>query len=141
YRGPSVLALRGADRPGHDQPGYRPGARGHSRLARPPLEVIYPVVYFDALMVKMTEDRSVKTRACYLAVGVTLEGEREILGLWWQDKEGAKFWLAVLNDLHQRGVQDILIACVDGLTGFPEAISAVYPETWVQTCIVHMIRS
>jgi transposase-like protein len=106
-----------------------------------PLEAIYPVVYFDALMVKMTEDRSVKTRACYLAVGVTLEGEREILGLWWQDKEGAKFWLAVLNDLHQRGVADILIACVDGLTGFPEAIAAVYPETWVQTCIVHMIRS
>lgn len=106
-----------------------------------PLEAIYPVVYFDALMVKMTEDRSVKTRACYLAVGVTLEGEREILGLWWQDKEGAKFWLAVLNDLHHRGVGDILIACVDGLTGFPEAIAAVYPETWVQTCIVHMIRS
>jgi putative transposase len=106
-----------------------------------PLEQMYPIVYFDALMVKMTEDRSVKTRACYLAVGVTLEGEREILGLWWQDKEGAKFWLAVLNDLHQRGVSDILIACVDGLTGFPEAIAAVYPETWVQTCIVHMIRS
>lgn len=106
-----------------------------------PLEALYPIVYFDALMVKMTEDRSVKTRACYLAVGVTLEGEREILGLWWQDKEGAKFWLAVLNDLHQRGVGDILIACVDGLAGFPEAIAAVYPETWVQTCIVHMIRS
>ncbi len=106
-----------------------------------PLEAVYPIVYFDALMVKMTEDRSVKTRACYLAVGVTLEGEREILGLWWQEKEGAKFWLAVLNDLHQRGVEDILIACVDGLTGFPEAIAAVYPETWVQTCIVHMIRS
>jgi transposase-like protein len=106
-----------------------------------PLEAIYPIVYFDALMVKMTEDRSVKTRACYLAVGVTLEGEREILGLWWQDKEGAKFWLAVLNDLHQRGVKDILIACVDGLTGFPEAIAAVYPEAWIQTCIVHMIRS
>jgi putative transposase len=105
-----------------------------------PLEAIYPIVYFDALMVKMTEDRSVKTRACYLALGVTLEGERELLGLWWQDKEGAKFWLAVLNDLHHRGVGDILIACVDGLTGFPEAIAAVYPETWVQTCIVHMIR-
>jgi putative transposase len=106
-----------------------------------PLDAIYPIVYFDCLMVKMTEDRSVRTRACYLAVGVTLEGEREILGLWWQDKEGAKFWLAVLNDLHQRGVADILIACVDGLSGFPEAIAAVYPETWVQTCIVHMIRS
>jgi putative transposase len=106
-----------------------------------PLEALYPIVYFDALMVKMTEDRSVKTRACYLAVGVNLDGEREILGLWWQEREGAKFWLAVLNDLHQRGVADILIACVDGLSGFPEAIAAVYPETWVQTCIVHMIRS
>jgi putative transposase len=106
-----------------------------------PLDAIFPIVYFDALMVKMTEDRSVKTRACYLAVGVNLEGEREILGLWWQDKEGAKFWLAVLNDLHQRGVNDILIACVDGLTGFPDAIAAVYPDTWIQTCIVHMIRS
>jgi len=106
-----------------------------------PLEALYPIVYFDALMVKMTEDRSVKTRACYLAVGVTLEGEREILGLWWQDTEGAKFWLAVLNDLHQRGVADVLIACVDGLSGFPEAIGAVFPLAWVQTCIVHMIRS
>ncbi len=92
-------------------------------------------------MVKMTEDRSVKSRACYLAVGVTLEGEREILGLWWQDSEGAKFWLAVLNDLHQRGVGDVLIACVDGLAGFPEAIAAVFPQAWVQTCIVHMIRA
>ncbi len=71
----------------------------------------------------------------------TLEGEREILGLWWQDTEGAKFWLAVLNDLHQRGVGDVLIACVDGLTGFPEAIAAVFPQAWVQTCIVHMIRA
>jgi putative transposase len=106
-----------------------------------PLEALYPIVYFDALMVKVTEDRSVKTRACYLAVGVTLEGEREILGLWWQETEGAKFWLAVLNDLNQRGVKDILIACVDGLAGFPEAIAAVFPQTWVQTCIVHMIRS
>jgi len=106
-----------------------------------PLDALYPIVYFDAIMVKVTEDRSVKTRACYLAVGVSLEGEREILGLWWQETEGAKFWLAVLNDLHQRAVKDILIACVDGLAGFPEAIAAVYPQTWVQTCIVHMIRS
>lgn len=106
-----------------------------------PLEAIYPIVYLDCLMVKMTEDRSVTARACYLAVGVTLDGQRDILGLWWQDKEGAKFWLAVLNDLHQRGVADILIACVDGLAGFPEAITAIYPQTWVQTCIVHMIRS
>jgi putative transposase len=106
-----------------------------------PLETLYPIVYFDALMVKVREDRSVRNRACYLAVGVTLEGEREILGLWWQEAEGAKFWLAVLNDLHQRGVADVLIACVDGLAGFPEAIAAVFPQAWVQTCIVHMIRS
>ena len=106
-----------------------------------PLEAIYPIVYFDALMVKVTEDRSVRTRACYLAVGVTCDGDREALGIWWQDHEGAKFWLAVLNDLRQRGVGDVLIACVDGLTGFPDAIEAVFPEAWVQTCIVHQIRS
>jgi putative transposase len=106
-----------------------------------PLEAVYPIVYFDALQVKVTEDRSVRNRACYLAVGVTCEGEREALGIWWQDSEGAKFWLAVLNDLNQRGVKDVLIACVDGLTGFPEAIEAVFPQAWVQTCIVHQIRS
>ena len=106
-----------------------------------PLEGVYPIVYFDALHVKMTEDRSVRTRACYLAVGVTCDGDREALGIWWQDAEGAKFWLAVLNDLAQRGVQDVLIACVDGLTGFPEAIEAVFPQAWVQTCIVHQIRA
>jgi putative transposase len=106
-----------------------------------PLEAVYPIVYFDALHVKMTEDRSVRTRACYLAVGVTCDGDREALGIWWRDAEGAKFWLAVLNDLAQRGVEDVLIACVDGLTGFPEAIEAVFPQTWVQTCIVHQIRA
>src|SRR6187200_219554 len=92
-------------------------------------------------MVKVREDRSVRSRACYLAIGVTVEGEREVLGIWWQETEGAKFWLAVLNDLHRRGVNDVLIACVDGLTGFPEAIEAVFPQTWVQTCIVHLIRA
>src|SRR5215211_3879636 len=106
-----------------------------------PLEAVYPIVYFDAMMVKVREDRSVRSRACYLAVGVTVEGEREALGIWWQDNEGAKFWLAVLNDLRRRGVRDVLIACVDGLAGFPEAIEAVFPAAWVQTCIVHQIRS
>jgi putative transposase len=106
-----------------------------------PLEQVYPIVYFDCLMVKVREDRSVRSRACYLAIGVTVEGDREVLGIWWQESEGAKFWLAVLNDLHQRGTKDVLIACVDGLTGFPEAIAAVFPEAWVQTCIVHQIRS
>jgi putative transposase len=106
-----------------------------------PLEAVYPIVYFDALQVKVTEDRSVSSRACYLAVGVTVDGDREALGIWWQDTEGSKFWLAVLNDLHQRGVSDVLIACVDGLTGFPDAIEAVFPKAWVQTCIVHQIRA
>jgi putative transposase len=82
-------------------------------------------------MVKVREDHSVRTRACYLAIGVILEGEREVLGICWQDTEGAKFWLAVLNDLHHRGVQDILVCCIDGLTGFPEAIAAVFPQAWV----------
>jgi putative transposase len=106
-----------------------------------PLERVYPIVYFDALFVKVREDRSVQNRACYLALGVTCDGDREVLGIWWQDSEGAKFWLSVLNDLRRRGVQDVLIACVDGLKGFPEAIEATFPRAWVQTCIVHLIRA
>src|SRR5215213_4613907 len=106
-----------------------------------PLDSVYPIVYFDCLVVKIREDRSVRNRACYLAVGVSVDGERDVLGIWWRESEGAKFWLAVLNDLHRRGVCDVLIACVDGLKGFPEAIDAVFPEAWVQTCIVHQIRS
>jgi putative transposase len=106
-----------------------------------PLDAVYPIAYFDCLMVKVREDRSVRTRACYLAIGVSVEGDREVLGIWWQETEGSKFWLAVLNDLHHRGVQDVLVACVDGLTGFPEAIEAVFPQAWVQTCIVHQIRN
>jgi putative transposase len=106
-----------------------------------PLDEIYAIVYLDCLTVKVREDRSVRNRACYLAIGVTLEGTREVLGIWWRDSEGAKFWLAVLNDLHQRGVRDVLICCVDGLEGFPEAIEAVFPQAWVQTCIVHQIRA
>jgi transposase-like protein len=106
-----------------------------------PLDQVYAIVYFDALRVKVREDRSVQNRACYLALGVTCDGEREVLGLWWQETEGAKFWLAVLNDLRRRGVTDVLIACVDGLNGFPEAIEATFPAAWVQTCIVHLIRA
>jgi putative transposase len=106
-----------------------------------PLEAVYPIVYFDCLMVKVREDRSVRTRARYLAVGVSVEGERDVLGIWWQETEGARFWLAVLNDLRRRGVQDVLICCVDGLAGFPEAIEAVFPQARVQTCIVHQIRA
>jgi putative transposase len=106
-----------------------------------PLDAVYAIAYFDCLMIKVREDRSVRTRACYLAIGVTVEGDREVLGIWWQETEGAKFWLAVLNDLAHRGVADILVCCVDGLTGFPEAIEAVFPQAWVQTCIVHQIRN
>ena len=79
--------------------------------------------------------------ACYLAIGVNLEGDRDVLGIWFQQTEGAKFWMAVLTDLKARGVADVLVCCVDGLTGFPDAIEAVYPKTWVQTCLVHLVRS
>jgi len=106
-----------------------------------PLDRVYPIVYFDAMFVKVREDRSVRSRACYLALGVSCDGDREVLGIWWQETEGSKFWLAVLNDLKRRGVDDVLIACVDGLKGFPDAIEAVFPLAWVQTCIVHLIRS
>jgi putative transposase len=106
-----------------------------------PLDLVYPIVYLDAMMVKVREDRSVQNRACYTAIGVTCDGDREVLGLWWQETEGAKFWLAVLNDLKRRGVDDVLICCVDGLKGFPEAIEATFPLAWVQTCIVHLIRA
>src|SRR4051812_2595305 len=105
-----------------------------------PLEDVYPVVFLDGLVLKIREGGSVQRRACYLALGLTVEGDRDVLGMWFQETEGAKFWMQVLADLKQRGVQDILICCVDGLTGFPEAIEAIFPHTTVQTCIVHLIR-
>jgi putative transposase len=105
-----------------------------------PLEDVYPVLFLDALVLKIREGGTVQRKACYLALGVTLEGERDVLGMWFQDTEGAKFWMHVLNELKQRGVADILICCVDGLKGSPEAIAAIYPQTLVQTCIVHLIR-
>src|SRR5947209_1828470 len=105
-----------------------------------PLEDIYPIVFLDCMVIKIREGGSVQRRALYLALGVTLEGDRDVLGMWFQETEGAKFWMQVLNDLKQRGVRDILICCVDGLTGFPEAIEPIYPKTTVQTCIVHLIR-
>jgi putative transposase len=106
-----------------------------------PLEDIYPVVFLDCMVLKIRDGGSVQRRALYLALGVTLDGDRDVLGMWFQETEGAKFWMQVLSDLKQRGVRDILIACVDGLTGFPEAIEAIFPKTTVQTCIVHLIRS
>jgi putative transposase len=106
-----------------------------------PLEAVYPILYLDALVVKIRDGQAVRNFACYLAIGVNTDGERDVLGIWFQRTEGAKFWLAVLTELKQRGVQDVLVCCVDGLTGFPEAIEAVYPATWVQTCLVHQVRS
>jgi putative transposase len=105
-----------------------------------PLDDVYPVVFLDALVLKIREGGSVQRRACYLALAIGMDGERDVLGMWFQANEGAKFWMQVLTDLKQRGVQDILICCVDGLKGFPEAIEAIYPQTTVQTCIVHLIR-
>ena len=105
-----------------------------------PLDDVYPVVFLDALVLKIRDGGSVQCRACYLALAINMDGEREVLGMWFQANEGAKFWMQVLTDLKQRGVQDILIACVDGLKGFPEAIEATFPLTTVQTCIVHLIR-
>jgi putative transposase len=106
-----------------------------------PLESVYPIVYLDALVIKVRDGQAVRNFACYLAIGVNCEGERDVLGMWFQRTEGAKFWLQVLTELKTRGLQDVLVCCVDGLTGFPEAIEAVFPETWVQTCVVHQIRS
>jgi putative transposase len=108
--------------------------------AQRPLEDVYPVIFLDALVLKIREGGSVQRRACYLALGITVEGERDVLGMWFQETEGAKFWMQVLAELKQRGVQDILICCVDGLKGFPEAIEAIFPKTTVQTCIVHLLR-
>jgi putative transposase len=108
--------------------------------AQRPLEDVYPVIFLDALVLKIREGGSVQRKACYLALGITVDGDRDVLGMWFQDTEGAKFWMQVLSELKQRGVRDILICCVDGLTGFPEAIEAIFPKTTVQTCIVHLIR-
>jgi putative transposase len=105
-----------------------------------PLDDVYPVVFLDCLVLKIREGGSVQRRACYLALGVTVDGDRDVLGMWFLETEGAKFWMQVLAELKQRGIKDILICCVDGLKGFPEAIEAIFPATTVQTCIVHLIR-
>lgn len=106
-----------------------------------PLEAVYPLVFFDALRVKIRDEGHVRNKAVHVALGVRGDGSKEILGLWIETNEGAKFWLRVMNDLKNRGVEDILIAVVDGLKGFPDAINAVFPETTVQTCIVHLLRN
>jgi len=106
-----------------------------------PLEPIYPIVYLDCIVVKVRHNKQVINKAIHLALGITLEGHKELLGMWIAEHEGAKFWLSVLTELQNRGLQDILIACVDGLSGFPDAIQTVYPKAQIQLCIVHMVRN
>jgi transposase-like protein len=106
-----------------------------------PLDEVYPVVYLDCLVVKIRQDKRVINKAIYIALGINLEGHKEILGLWLSENEGAKFWLSILTELQNRGIKDIFIACVDGLKGFPEAINTAFPDTKVQLCIVHMVRN
>ena len=106
-----------------------------------PLDDLYPIVYLDCIVLKIRQDKRVINKAIYLALGINLEGHKELLGLWLAETEGAKFWLSVLTELQNRGLKDIFIAAVDGLTGFPDAINTVYPQTKIQLCIVHMVRN
>ena len=106
-----------------------------------PLAAVWPIVYLDAMVIRIREGGTVRRRSAYMAIGINVEGQKEVLGLWLEQTEGAKFWLKVITELKNRGVEDILIACVDGLKGFPEALETVFPKTTVQTCIVHMIRN
>jgi len=106
-----------------------------------PLEPIYPIVYLDALVIKVKDEGHIRNKSIYLVMGVNMDGHKELLGMWIEKTEGAKFWLRVITDLKNRGVEDIYIACVDGLKGFPEAINSIFPETEVQLCIVHLIRN
>lgn len=106
-----------------------------------PLESIYPILFLDAIVVKCREDKTIRNRNVYLALAVNMEGQKELLGMWMAQNEGAKFWLGVVTELKNRGVEDIFIACVDGLKGFPEAINSVFPAAQVQLCIVHQIRN
>ncbi|UEM39027.1 IS256 family transposase [Pectobacterium aquaticum] len=105
------------------------------------LDPLYPIVYLDCIVVKVRQDGSVINKAVFLALGINTEGQKELLGMWLAENEGAKFWLSVLTELKNRGLQDILIACVDGLKGFPDAINSVYPQTHIQLCIIHMVRN
>lgn len=106
-----------------------------------PLDSVYPILYLDALRVKVRDDGQVKNKAVHMAIGINMDGFKEVLGFWIEENEGSKFWLQILTELKNRGLQDILIACVDGLSGFPEAINTVYPNADVQLCIVHMVRN
>lgn len=105
------------------------------------LDAIYPIVYLDCIVLKIRQNNRVINKSMYLALGINREGRKELLGMWLAENEGARFWLSVLSELKNRGLQDILIACVDGLKGFPDAIAAEYPQARVQLCIVHMVRT
>lgn len=111
------------------------------RWRKRPLAAIWPIVYLDAMVIRVRDGGAVRRKSAYMAIGVGVDGRKEVLGLWLEETEGAKFWLRVITELKNRGVEDILIACVDGLKGFPEALESVFPKTTVQTCIVHMIRN
>ena len=106
-----------------------------------PLDQIYPIVYFDAIHYKVREDGKVITKACYTCLGINIDGRKDLLGIWINDSEGANFWLSVLTEMQNRGVLDILIVCVDGLKGFPEAIATVFPKSEIQVCVIHQIRN
>lgn len=106
-----------------------------------PLESLYPIVYLDCIVVKVRHEGSITNKSVFLALGINLDGHKELLGMWIAENEGAKFWLNVLTELKNRGLQDILIACIDGLKGFPDAINSVYPQTHIQLCIIHMVRN
>jgi transposase-like protein len=106
-----------------------------------PLDTIYPIVYLDCIVVKIRQGKRVINKSIFLALGINTDGQKELIGMWIAENEGAKFWLSVLTELNQRGVEDILITCVDGLKGFPDAINTVFPQTHIQLCIVHMVRN
>jgi transposase-like protein len=106
-----------------------------------PVDAVYPIIYLDCIVLKIRQNKRVINKSMYLALGINMEGQKELLGLWLAETEGAKFWLSVLTELKNRGLQDILIACVDGLKGFPDAIAAEYPQTKIQLCVVHMVRN
>ena len=106
-----------------------------------PLDALYPIVYMDCIVVKVRQDSTIINKAVYLALGVNTDGQKDLLGMWMSENEGSKFWLSVLTELKNRGLKDILIACVDGLKGFPDAINTIYPDTHIQLCIIHMVRN
>jgi transposase-like protein len=106
-----------------------------------PLDEIYPILYLDCIVIKCHQDKRVINKAVYVALGINCEGRKELIGLWISENEGSKFWLSVLTELNNRGIRDIFIACVDGLTGFPDAINTVFPKTKIQLCIVHLVRN